>query len=82
MAASPLQTWLADQVRAGLADRGWTQGHLAERADLSEKHLSQMMTGRSSGTVAAWDRLLALVDRTPGRIRQRTPGRRAEDHRP
>lgn len=57
-----LQRELAQRVRDGLARNDMTQRDLAESADLSEKHVSQMLAGKS-GTLAAWDRLLDAIGR-------------------
>ncbi len=49
-----LQTFLVRLVRSS----GRTQASLARQAELTEKHLSQMMTGRVEGSLSAWQALL------------------------
>lgn len=55
---------LAAEVRAGLRDIRCTQGWLAEHLDLSEKHVSQVLTGRATGALEVWDAMLRAVQRT------------------
>jgi hypothetical protein len=56
--ASTVQGVLADLVRSRI--QAWTvrQRDVASDVGISEKHLSQMLTGRTQGTLAMWDRLL------------------------
>jgi ribosome-binding protein aMBF1 (putative translation factor) len=58
---SGLARMLADVVRNGIAERGWSQRDLAHAAGLSEKHVSQVLNGRASAAVDTWDRLLELA---------------------
>lgn len=53
---------LVARVRARMRARGMTQADLARRAGLTQKHLSQMLTGRVDGALAAWQRLLDATD--------------------
>ena len=48
---------LADQVDDEMVRQGMTQAELARLAGFSQKHVSQMLTGKATGTVEAWDRL-------------------------
>lgn len=42
-------------------EAGHTQAFLARRAGYSEKHVSQMLTGKVDGTLTAWSRLIAAA---------------------
>lgn len=55
---SPLQEWLINCIR----QKKVRQVHLAELSGLSEKHISQMLTGRVGGSLDAWSILLAATD--------------------
>lgn len=48
---------LATALRHRLDEEGRTQGSLARQVGITQKHLSQMLTGRVTGSVAMWDRL-------------------------
>lgn len=61
---------LAAEVRAGLRDLGLPQSWLAVRTGLSQKHVSQMLTGSAEGSLVCWDRLLNAVVRRPFADRQ------------
>lgn len=50
----PLQTFLQNLIRAS----GVPQKDLAQRAGLTEKHVSEMMNGWSQGKLSAWQALL------------------------
>lgn len=56
-----LHELLAELVYEGLERNGWSQAQLAREAVISEKHVSEMLTGKAGGTVETWDRLLRLV---------------------
>lgn len=56
---------LLDALSLGLAASGLTQKALAEGAGLTEKHVSQMMTGKVDGRLQAWE---ALADAAGLRI--------------
>lgn len=56
-----LQEWLVHWVRVGLQENGWSQADLAELVGLTEKHLSQLLTGKAGGTLGTWDALLTAV---------------------
>lgn len=62
---TPLQAWLIARVRQGLIDKNWAQVQLADAAGISQKHLSQVLSGHAAATVTLWDRLLSLVDARP-----------------
>lgn len=49
-----LQVFLAGLVLSG----GKSQVLLAERSELSTKHVNAMLMGRCEGTLSAWQRLL------------------------
>jgi predicted transcriptional regulator len=51
---TPLQGILVAAVKAS----GRSQNMLARDAGLTEKHVSQMMTGRVEGTLSAWQAVL------------------------
>jgi transcriptional regulator with XRE-family HTH domain len=67
MSHHALQEQLTKAVRQGLIERGWSQAELARRAGISEKHLSQMLKGRTEGSLSMWDQLLTILaeGRTP-----------------
>jgi hypothetical protein len=60
-----LHAVLAAEVRAGLRERQGTQSWLAWKVGISEKHLSQMLTGRAAGKLPVWEALLVRVGRWP-----------------
>lgn len=49
---------LLDAISYALVRSGLTQTQLARAAGLTEKHVSQMMTGRAVGSLAAWQSLM------------------------
>jgi hypothetical protein len=57
-----LQTWLSAAVRDRLTTSGVTQADTAAYLGISQKHLSQMLTGAVEGSLGMWDRLLTFVD--------------------
>ena len=63
--SSDLQRYLAATVRAAARNRGWPQARVALEAGLSQKHLSQVLTGRAEGSLQMWDRLLKSVGAWP-----------------
>ncbi|MEJ7763869.1 MAG: helix-turn-helix transcriptional regulator [Acidimicrobiales bacterium] len=46
---------LADQVEDALATQGVSQAELAYLSGYSQKHISQCLTGKASGTLRFWD---------------------------
>lgn len=54
------QDALRAEVRAALAARGISQASAARQLGLTQKHVSQMLTGRATLTIAWADRILAL----------------------
>lgn len=54
---------LATEVRAGLRDLGLPQAWLASKTGFSQKHVSQMLTGKVEGTLPVWEALLAAAGR-------------------
>ena len=60
---------LADNLifafRVQLDESAVTQRIIAERVGISEKHLSCVLNGRSSGSLALWDQLFAALDCCP-----------------
>lgn len=60
-ARTDLQSRLIAGVTGAMAARGITQRALAPMAGMTEKHLSQILTGRIFGTLATWERLLAAT---------------------
>lgn len=71
---------LAAEVHAGLRTLGLPQAWLAERAGYSEKHVSQMLTGRVEGSLLAWEALLRTVERWP--LGKTTPARVQPEDQP
>jgi len=57
-ALEDVRGWLASEIKAGLARKGWSQADLAFAAGLSEKHLSQMLTGKVDGALSMWQHLI------------------------
>lgn len=55
-------TDLHDELVERVQSHGVPQAVLARRAGLSEKHVSQMMTGVTEGRVEVWDRLLFAAE--------------------
>lgn len=49
-----LQRWLAGFIRRSPR----TQAELAARLGISEKHLSQLVTGKEEGSLTMWQRIL------------------------
>jgi hypothetical protein len=60
-----LHAVLAAEVRAGLREGPGTQSWLAWKVGISEKHLSQMLTGKAEGSLPVWEALLVQVGRWP-----------------
>jgi transcriptional regulator with XRE-family HTH domain len=57
-----VQDVLAAEVRARMEELTIRQRDLAMVVGISEKHLSQMLTGRSQGSLAMWDKLLEALE--------------------
>lgn len=49
---------LLDALSVAIGRSGRTQKELAAEVGLSEKHVSQMMTGRADGALRSWQALL------------------------
>lgn len=64
-ADATLQSWLRHRVHDGMTAQGWLQVQLASYTGMTQKHISQMLTGRVDGSVIAWDNMLRAVDRVP-----------------
>jgi transcriptional regulator with XRE-family HTH domain len=56
-----LNELLRELVRDGMAKRRWSQARLSEATNVSQKHLSQLLNGKTVGSVDVWDRLLKAV---------------------
>ncbi len=56
-----IQRFLIDLVRGGLRRHKWTQKQLAQKAQVSEQHLSQMLTGKVEGTLSTWQKLIDVL---------------------
>jgi len=54
---------LATLVWAEIAISGFTQATVAEMAGITAKHLSQMINGRTVGSLDMVDRILAVLGR-------------------
>ena len=67
-AAAGLHAELVRRVKDAMTAAGWNQADLAFAANVSTKHLSQMLTGRVDGTLTMWQHLLDTLpvsDSTP-----------------
>lgn len=62
---TPLQAWLVGRVKEGLREQGWTQARLAAEAGITQKHLSQMLTGATEGSLTKWSTLLSRIGQLP-----------------
>jgi len=56
-----LQDWVVYQVIAGMKSNGMIQVQLANKVGISEKHLSQLLTGKVEGSISMWNKLLTAV---------------------
>ena len=54
---------LAAAVCHQLDEQHRTQHWLAQQVGTTDKHLSQMLSGRVDGSVSMWDRLFDALDR-------------------
>jgi transcriptional regulator with XRE-family HTH domain len=57
-----LQSHLSAMVRDRLTGSGVTQADAAAYLGISQKHLSQMLTGAVEGSLGMWDRLLTFTN--------------------
>lgn len=57
-ASSWLQEDLIIAVRDALVARDWTQARLAREAGMTQKHVSELLTGSAQGSLDAWAILL------------------------
>ncbi len=48
-------------IRAALADAGMTQAELARRIRMSQKHVSQVLTGKAGLSLGMADKMLAAI---------------------
>lgn len=65
MTTTDLQRFLMQLVRRELDNAPWkTQAWLAEKLDISQKHLSFLLTGKSHGSIQLWDRILTALEIT------------------
>lgn len=60
-ARTDLQSRLISGVTSAMAVKGLTQKALAAEAGMTEKHLSQILTGHILGTLITWERLFAAT---------------------
>ncbi len=56
-----LRERLARQVVALLEARGWSKADLADEANVSLKHVQQVLDGRRQGTLAIWSTLFEAL---------------------
>ena len=56
--AYDIQRSLADYVRQGLKKTGRTQRQLADRAEVTTKHVTMVLNGKSAASVGMWQRLV------------------------
>lgn len=59
---SELAELVRESMKHAARNRGLRQVELARRADVSQKHLSQMFTGNAIGSMEAWSKLAAVMD--------------------
>lgn len=60
--------WLRESLAAAVRSTGRAQVLLARDTGLSEKHVSQMLTGRVTGSLEAWEDLLAAANVSPANL--------------
>ena len=53
---------MSTAVREALLERNRSQRWLAARVGISEKHVSQMLTGSIEGSLDVWDDMLRELD--------------------
>lgn len=56
-----LQALLSALVRRRLDILQWSQYRLSQETGVSQKHISQLLRGKTAGSVDVWDRLLKAV---------------------
>lgn len=59
--SSNLQKFLTGLVLSELKSQGMTQKQLAEKAFVSEKHLTRIFSGECAGSLGMWDHLLKTL---------------------
>lgn len=62
LGVNKLQEILVFQIKAAMKMRKVSQKRLAEQAGCSEKHLSNLLSGKSEGTLRVWDTLLGVLE--------------------
>jgi transcriptional regulator with XRE-family HTH domain len=68
-----LQHLCADLVRGGLSRKHFSQQDLARTVGVSEKHLSEMLSGKAAGSMELWQRLLDALDGAQWRLSSVNP---------
>lgn len=58
-----LQKILVETVREEMRERNMSQATLATLAGISQKHLSQMLAGKASGSLDVWNTLLKILSK-------------------
>lgn len=56
-----LQLWLITLTRDGMTQRGMSQRDLARVLGISEKHVSELLNGKSQGTLDLWSLVLVSL---------------------
>lgn len=57
-----LQDELIKCVKAGLADRGWSQDELAKRSGVAQPNISTLINAKQRGSLTTWDKLLRALE--------------------
>jgi transcriptional regulator with XRE-family HTH domain len=65
LSMNELQTQLVFLVWAGMKKQKLSQKKLADQAECSEQHLSDLLRGKRQGTLGLWNRLLVAA-KVPG----------------
>jgi predicted XRE-type DNA-binding protein len=60
-----LRGQLVELLLSELRLQGVSQAWLADQAGITQKHVSQIMTGRADGSFALWDRMFSALDVAP-----------------
>lgn len=62
LGVNKLQEILVFQIKAAMKMRKMSQKKLAEQAGCSERHLSNLLSGKTQGTLGLWDTLLKVLE--------------------
>ena len=61
MRPTSLQDQLIAVTKEALQQRRWSQAELARRLDISTKHVSMLLAGRSQGRLHMWDQIFRVL---------------------